>query len=237
MEPHLPPQPPPDAPAPPPGPEAIRSQIKMKRIQALGGLSICILVLLYFASVVTKRTCTGSDRTEAISNMKQLNLALVDFDHDYGCFPDAITAADVKAPTSTGLTLGSSSSNELFRQLIATGCAHEITFWARTGISPHKPDNMVDTDAKALAPGECGFTYIAGLHSEADPDTPVLMAPAIRGTWRFDPEPFEGKALILRIDGTVREEVIDKHGHVTIGGLNFFDPRQPHWHGKAPDIK
>ncbi|MCW1925625.1 hypothetical protein OKA05_23910 [Luteolibacter arcticus] len=209
----------------------------MKRIYALGGLSICILVLFFLASLVTKRTCIGSDRTEAINNLKQLNLALIDFDHDYGCFPDAITAADVKVATGTGFRLGSSSSNELFRQLIASGNKSEKIFWASSAISRRKPDDVIDTDAKALAPGECAFTYIAGLHSEGDPDTPVLMVPVIRGTWKFDPKPFEGKALVLRLDGTVRVESINKHGHVMIGGRNLFDPRQPYWHGKAPDIK
>jgi hypothetical protein len=88
-----------------------------------------------------------------------------------------------------------------------------------------------------LKKGECAFTYIAGLSFSFDPTAPVLIAPVVPGTWKFDPKPFDGKAVVLRIDGSAKAEPIDKHGNVMIGGMNLFDPRQPYWHGKAPDIK
>ena len=43
-------------------------------------------------------------------------------------------------------------------------------------------------------------------------------------------------------DGTLRVEEyefrpIDKNGDVILNGMNLFDPRQPFWRWKAPDLK
>ncbi|MEK7951237.1 hypothetical protein [Luteolibacter soli] len=235
MEPHLPPQPPPDAPAPPPGPEALESRRKMGCILWGGGGCAALLLLGFLSSPVILRSRKASDRTEAINNVKQVNLALIEFDHDYGSFPNASTIPAVKAATSTALSLGTSSSNDLLRQLIATGNKSEKIFWAKTAGTPRKGNDILGADA--LKKGECGFTYIAGLSTSSDTDTPVLMAPVIPGTQKFDPKPFKGVAVVLRIDGSAKPEYIDKNGDVMIHGMNIFDPRQPYWHGKPPDIK
>jgi hypothetical protein len=235
MDLQLPPQPPPDVPAPPPGPEALKSQRKMKWILRVGGSCVVLLLLAFLLAPVVLKSRKASDRTEAVNNIKQVNLALIDFDSDYGAFPDASSIPAVKAATSTTLALGSSSSNELFRQLIAVGNKSEKIFWAKTAGTPRKGDDILG--AGALKKGECAFTYIAGLSTSSDPDTPVLMVPVIPGTWKFDPKPFQGKAVILRIDGSAKAETIDKNGDVMIGGMNLFDPRQLYWHGKAPDVK
>lgn len=187
-------------------------------------------------SPTVMRSRRPADRTEAINNIKQVWLVLLEFDDEYGAYPDASTIPKVQATTGTTLTLGGGSSNELFRQLIAADIVKtEKIFWAKSAITPRKPNDILGTDA--LKKGECAFTYIAGLSSSSDPDAPLAMAPVIPGTWKFDPWPFEGKAVVLRIDGSVRAEAIDKHGHVMIGGMNLFDPHQPYWRGKAPDIK
>ncbi len=110
-----------------------------------------------------------------------------------------------------------------------------MPFWARTGSTPKYPDGVLGP--KALVPGECSFTYVAGLSSTGDPATPVLMTPVIRGTWKFDPKPFGKKAVVLFLDSSARSLPIDKNGDVILNGMNLFDPRQPYWHGKAPDIK
>jgi hypothetical protein len=179
----------------------------------------------------TARTLSTAQRTLA-----QVHLALLDFDSDDGTFPNASTIADVKFVTSTTLPLGSVNSNELFRQLIATDTAKsEKLFWAPTGSTPRQPNDILGADT--VKKGECSFTYIAGLSSSSDHTAPVAMAPVIPGTQQFDPKPFNGRAVVLRIDGSAKAEPIDKHGDVMIGGMNLFDPRQPYWRGKAPDIK
>lgn len=208
----------------------------MKWILQIGG--VCLLLIVLAGLVNTPmmfRSRRPADRTEAINNIMQLNLALIDFDDEYGSFPDASTISAVQAKTATTLSLGVSSSNELFRQLIVAGTKSEKIFWAKTASTPRKPNDIFGADT--LKKGECAFTYVAGLTTASDPSAPLAMTPVIPGTWKFDPKPFEGKAVILRVDGSAKTEPIDKNGDVMIGGMSIFDPRQSYWHGKAPDIK
>ena len=201
-------------------------------------IAVIALLLLFSNPLPPRSHRPAADRTEALNNIKQVGMMLYEFDHEYGRFPDASTAAAVKEATGTELTLGSDSSNELFRQLLAAGSSRsEKVFWAKSALSPKKPDEIFTPPSKALAPGECGFAYIAGLTSTGHPETPVVMTPLIPGKLTFDPKPFKGKAIILRLDNSATTYPIDQHGHVIINGLDLFDPRQPFWHGKAPDIK
>ena len=230
----FPPQPPPDVPAPPPGPEAIDSQIKWRMICIVGGVSVAFAGILFLHAKLDGRN-RGSDRSEALSNIRQVGLCLFAFDEEYGRFPDPTTIPAVQVATGTTLALGNSSSNGLFRQLLATVIKSEKIFWTRTSTTPKRPNDLLGADA--LAPGECAFSYVAGLTSAGDPETPILMTPMIRGTWKFDPEPFGGKAIVYCLDCSATALPIDKNGDVILNGMNLFDPRQPFWRGKAPDIK
>lgn len=157
-------------------------------------------------------------------------------DEEYGRFPDKSIAMDIEQVTGTRLTLGDSSSNQLFRQLLPYSANSEGLFWANTPRTPKKPDNIIDSDATALAPGECIYSYVAGLTS-ADTGTPVIMTPLIPGTTRFDPKPFGGKAVVFFVDDDVRVVPIEPDGRVLINGRDLFDPAQPHWRGIPPDLK
>jgi hypothetical protein len=174
-------------------------------------------------------------RTVAMSNIRQIGLTLFAFDEEYGRFPDASTIPAVEAATGTTLYLGDSSSNQLFRQLLATVGTSEQIFWAKTPATRKKPDDVLGADA--LAPGECAYSYVAGLTSSGDPETPVVMIPMIRGTLKFDPKPFDGKVIVLNLDSSANALTIEENGDVLLNGMNLFDPRQPFWGGKAPDIK
>lgn len=234
------PQPPPNRPAPlMPGPEATDSIIKAKMIKWLGGISIAVcLVVVAAPRIFRMGGKRPADRTEAINNMKQVGAMLLEFDIEYGRFPDASTIPAVKAATSTTLTLGSISSNDLFKQcLVGGGGKSEKPFWAKTAISPKKADDRFDSDATALVKGECGFAYIAGLSASGDPGTPVLMSPLLPGKLLFDPKAFDGKAIILRLDNSASALPIEKDGRILVNGMDIFDPRQPFWKGKRPDVK
>jgi hypothetical protein len=201
-----------------------------------GAISIFISLLAVLSHPMMRRRGHGNHSTiEAISNLQQIGLNLFFFEEDYGRFPDATTIPAVRSTTGTSIALGSGSSNQLFRQLLATVGKSEKIYWARTPATPRRPDDILG--ANALIPGECAFTYIAGLTSAGDPETPVLMAPVLRGTLKFDPKPFDGKAVVLFVDGSATRLPIDKNGDVILNGMNLFDPRQPFWRGKAPDIK
>jgi hypothetical protein len=55
------------------------------------------------------------------------------------------------------------------------------------------------------------------------------VTPLIPGTDRFDPLPFDGKAIILRADNSVKSMKIEKDGHVLLFGENLLDPSNPVW--------
>jgi hypothetical protein len=235
----LQPQPPPDAPAPPPGPEALRSRRKMKLIWWLGGISVAFPVLFGLLAPLFLKARRASERTEALNNIRQVGMALFEFDADYGRFPDASTIAEVKRRTSTPLTLTAASSNQLFRQLLVTGVKTEWPFYARIPGS-RKPDDVFHSDVRALGKGECGFSYVAGLSSSSDPATPVVMTPMNRGTKTFDLKAkFGERAIVLRPDNSASAHVVrtTTSQAIATNGRDIFDPAQPYWHGKAPDLK
>ena len=176
-------------------------------------------------------------RTEATNNIRNLHLALFSFDSDHGSFPDASTIANVKADTGTDVTLGTSSSNEILRQLLVTVAKNEAIFWAKSAITPRKPDNVMH-GSHALEKGECAFAYVAGLSASSNPAIPVLMGPVDPGKRCFERrEDYNHTAVILFIDGHVETIPVDKYGKVYRNGRDLFDPRQPFWAGKAPDVK
>jgi hypothetical protein len=232
------PQPPANRrPAPPPAREVQHVRAKQNLIWWLGGISIVFCALFVGIPRILMKTHINSHRTEAINNIHQLGMALFEFDTEYGKFPDASTIPAVQGNYGNAITLHNHSSNQLFRQLIVSGCKSEKPFWAKTAVSPKKSDNSFSTDATMLAPGEVGFAYIPGHSSKSRPDTPLAMAPLEPGKRSFDPEPYQDKAVVLFADSSTRAIPIDKHGRAILNGMDLFDPRQPFWKGKAPDIK
>lgn len=229
------PQPPPDAPAPPPSVAALRSQSKQAWIWAIG-LPCMIGCIVILAKPVRYRRGCLPDQTEAVSNARQIGLALSEFEQEYGCFPGFGTAKQVRANTLSYLQMDhSKSSNDFFRQLIAANIVEsEHIFFARVA-GTRKPDNVF-TGSKALEKGECGFTYLLGAAAGCDPHRPLAVTPMIPGTDRFDPKPFEGKVVVLRADNSVTSLAIDEQGHAIFEGRNLMDPKHPVWQGKPPSI-
>ena len=72
---------------------------------------------------------------------------------------------------------------------------------------------------------------------QSRPAHPLVLTPLIPGTTNFDPKPFDGKAIILHIDNSVRTYDIHKDGHVYDKGINLLSPKHPVWKGKSPDIR
>jgi hypothetical protein len=159
---------------------------------------------------------------------------------DYGSFPNDETAKEVKAATFSTLPLGSKTSNDYFRQLIAAGmCQSEMPFYARMSHN-NKPDNRM-TGTEALKKGECAFAYIAGLDAKGNPARPIVVFPLEPGKRTFDKKLcdkyYDGKAVILRLDNSVTSVPVDTSGRGWMNGKDLFDPSQPFWGGKAPDVK
>jgi hypothetical protein len=175
------------------------------------------------------------DQVEAVANARQLGLALFEFETEYGRFPDWSTEAEVRKRNPTDLEVGARSSNDFLRQLFAAGIvSEEKMFYAH--IEGARRGDGVITKGDALKKGECGFTYLPGANMLENPVRPILVAPMIPGTDRFDPGPFNGKAVVLRVDNSVKSYKIDKRGHAIVEGRNLMDPHHPVWRGRAPAV-
>lgn len=209
--------------------------------QGLKWSAIFLAVVLVFAVVVTvpmvMRQITKARQTSAVSNLRQIGLALFEFESDYGRFPDNITAAEIKRKTGTPLTLSDRTSNEVFVQLLASGIAgSEVPFGTHTS-ETRKPDDDWSSDVTALESGETGFAFISGLSSKDNPSLPIVFGPVVPGTRTVDANAFDHKAVVLRVDNSVASFSINPKGLMPLNGIDFLDPAQPLWKGKAPDVK
>lgn len=227
----------PELPPDEPTPQDPLSKRAVSNRTILGALFFVIAITVALSLWLTiTRNRKAANLDEAYRHLRSLSLLLYAFDEEYGSFPDASTAVDVKDSTGTPLTLGDSSSNQLFRQLIATVGRAESIFWANTSRDSKKPDNNIGSDASALAAGECAFSYVSG-RSSFGVGTPIVMTPLIPGTTRFDPKPFGRKAVVFFVGDDVRILPIEPDGRVLVNGRDLFDPAQPYWRGKAPDLQ
>lgn len=176
-------------------------------------IGVGLVVLAGLAAIsfpVVLRQRKAADRTRAINRVANLGAMLLEFDSEYGAFPDDSTASDVKRATNTPYTLSGQFSNDYFRQLLAGGGGKsEEPFWCKTPQSPKKCDNDFSTPDEALGPGEVGFSYIMatptqGLSAKGNPERAVVVSPSyqFRPDWTFDPEPYSGKAVVLRADNS-----------------------------------
>lgn len=193
------------------------------------------MVGLVLTAPLILRSSKKTYQTEAVNNARQIGFALFEFETIYRKLPDATTIAPVRSKSGSHLPLGTHSSNDYFRQLMASGIAvSEQMFYAK-GQDTRKPDGLMD-GSHALAKGECGFTYFMGAIATDSPARPLIAAPMIPGTDRFDPKPYKGKAVVLKLDNSVTSLPIDKSGHVILNGRNMMDPHHPVWEGKPPAI-
>ncbi|MGB6221077.1 type II secretion system protein [Haloferula sp.] len=188
-------------------------------IAALAGLSAPMIL----------RQRKAADRTQAINNAKQIGLALLEFDQEYGSFPDENTAETVTESTGTQLSFAGGKSNDYFRQLIAFGIQSEDIFYAKAAYTK-KPDRAMN-GADALEAGEVGFGYImldatTGQNTSGNPGRSVLAAPLLDAleNWTFDADPFGGKAVILRLDNSVDAPLIRQtDDKVSVGNGNTLE--------------
>ncbi len=222
------PQPPRDLPSPA---HAKRSRLLM------GGLLLLLLAGLGFGILMEiDRRRVHALREAAFRNMRSLGLPIMEFDAEYGSFPNEKTLADVCEATGNE-PWPLRTSNDMLRQLIVTGLKSEKPFsdngragWTRI------PDDMISPLSKALEPGECAFAYIPGHFTVSHPAQPILLYPMLPGGRTFDRKPLGGRAILLRNDSSVTSVEIDKNGRAIMDGKDLFDPTQPFWDGKVPKV-
>ena len=204
--------------------------MKTHRLSARGFTLVELLVVITIiaalvgltAPMVMKQVKKGPF-VEALGNSRQIGLALMEFEKDYGSYPDKDTLADVKVNTESPLAAMSGTySNDYFRQLLAAGQGNEKMFYAKA-VGTKKPDDVYDTAAKALAAGEVGFGYVmdgtTAFSSSSNTNIPVTVTPLLKGsTELFDAGPFGDKAVALKIDGSASELPITKSKKAMLGG-------------------
>lgn len=188
-------------------------------IAALAGLTAPMVI----------RQRKKADQTEAVSNARQVGLALFEFETEYGSFPEGSLGTQINEATGSQLAPAAiATSNDAFRQLIAAGIASsETMFFCKTAYSTLKPDNIMDTAQNALKKGEVGFGYLMNSGSTAfstagNPGRPIIAAPlAYTGAFavgQFDKDIYDNKAVILKIDNSATSVTINKDGFAVLGG-------------------
>lgn len=198
-------------------------------------VSVLLIIGLVSVTPSVLRQRVKAIQTKAVGNSRHLGLALFEFESEYGKFPDASTIAAVKAKSGSLLPLGTKTSNDYFRQLIAAGIAYNETFFYADIAGSRKPDGRMD-GSHAIGKGECGYSYLSRLSSKGNPARAIVVTPLIPGSNRFDPKRFDGKAVILKMDNSVTSLPIQKDGHALLYGKNILDPANPIWEGKPPVI-
>lgn len=185
-------------------------------------------------------------RTEAISNSKQIGLAMFEFEQDYGSYPDANTLEDITDafPDATVTGEAGSESNGYFRQLLHAGIApsEEIFYAKAKGIK--KPDGNISSNTEALAAREVGFGYImdgdTGMSTAGNPSRVIVVTPLAEDGTNFDGDPFDGFAVVLKIDQSVsalkiRAAADSSTGPAISGGENLLEA--DFWGDVTPEIK
>lgn len=210
-----------------------RFNYKLAIILLISSVGLLLLLLPMFMSQTGGH---GHSRSQTISNIKTIGLALWEFEQNYDAYPYNETIKVVtNAFPEHGHDLSGNSSNALFRQLLAANIApSEEIFYAKTRNSK-KPDGNIAL-GEALNKGEVGFAYISGLNAEDDQSTPLVLTPMIPGTTKFDPEPFDGTAIVLHINQSVSTFTIREDGTIHDKDGDIISPNHPIWNGKTPTI-
>ncbi|MGE9269789.1 MAG: type II secretion system protein [Verrucomicrobiales bacterium] len=193
-------------------------------------LLVVIVIIAALASIATPAAMSALKKAKATTtsaNAKEVQKYMLLFDQDYQSFPDRDTADEVESDTGTNLNLSGNFSNDYFRQIVAwdEGAGEKI-FYAETAYT-RQPDGDI-SPGRALAAGEVGFGYIMdgdiGQSMSSLSTRPLLVAPLLNaGTdWQFDRNVYGGKAIVLRIDGSVEQPVIRKNdNNIKLGRLSI----------------
>jgi prepilin-type N-terminal cleavage/methylation domain-containing protein len=185
-----------------------------------------------------------ADQTTATNNARQIGLALVEFDNDYGSYPGASALAQLDDSAEVKGTAGS-DSNGYFRMLFQASLTQSEDMFYAKAKSTIKPDGII-TSSECLKAGECGFGYLAagteGLSSAGNPSRPLVIAPLTPGATTLDPEPFDKNLVALRGDNSVVSLKMTVASGALVGTVkqgqeDLFAAANPIWGGTAPTIK
>lgn len=190
-----------------------------------------------------------ADQTQAVNNARQIGFAMFEFENDYGSFPDSSTLTRLTEtfPDSTIKGAAGSDANGFFKQLMQAGYTQsEEMFYVKTPYSK-KPDGDISSDSKALEKGEVGFGYImnnaAGMTVAGNPARAIVATPLTEDGTKFDGNPFDKKAVILRIDNSAVSVNIavpggdsSNAGPAIVGSSSLMSSTNPIWGSDQPTM-
>ncbi|MDE0835257.1 MAG: prepilin-type N-terminal cleavage/methylation domain-containing protein [Akkermansiaceae bacterium] len=188
----------------------MKTNLKTRRGFTLVELLVVIVIIASLAGLTAPmviRQRKKADQTQAVNNARQIGFAMFEFESEYGRFPDSNSANEVMINTETTVPMTGTDSNSYFRQLMGAGYTQsEAMFYAKVPGSK-KPDGNIESTS-ALDTGEVGFGYILagtnGISTAGNPARPYVVTPLLGTSGdQFDKDPFDGKAVILRIDNSV----------------------------------
>ncbi len=199
------------------------------------GILVMIAMIAGLTAPMVIRQRKKADQTEAVSNARQIGIALLEFEADYGRYPDATTASPVADESNTPEITGS-SSNARFQQIFRASLTQSENMFYAKAAGTRKPDGNISGN-QALAPGECGFAYVENIRTDDGVPRPIAMTPFVKGRAEFDSMPFDNTAVILWSDCSVRSLPIDRiTREVILDGQNLLDPAHPVWGGVPPSL-
>lgn len=205
--------------------------------------SCVLLVATTFVAVAVNPFINALNRAklaEDISNTRQVKLALDTFASDFdGVYPCEETADEV----AEGLVMAN-HSNSYFRQLHLSGIADsEIIFWVEGASVCRKapPDNRTKrngqpVEKEILKRGDCGWAYVVDHDNTDSGSRPILLSAYRNGTKAFDRNLYQGKTIVMTLDGSVKALRLTPHGNVLDGdSRDIFSPEAAAWEGRAVD--
>jgi prepilin-type N-terminal cleavage/methylation domain-containing protein len=170
---------------------------------------VIIASLAALSAPMIMRQVKKAAQTEAISNSKQIGLAMFEFENDYGSFPDSATLEDIEEAFPDAVVKGAAgpNSNDYFRQLFQCGITQSEEMFYSKAKGTKKPDGNIESSTEALAAREVGFGYVmdgdAGLSTAGNPSRVIIVTPLADDGTNFDADPFDGNAVVLKIDQSV----------------------------------
>lgn len=198
------------------------------------GLILIGIALLAPLFMRTHHRGKNSNHTQAVNNARQLGLAMLEFEQEYGKFPDASTGEIMMKKPENKHQFKYTTSNDFLSQLVAADIiTNTSAFYAETAYTKKRIRTDKEND-NTLGAGDVGFGYLMngtnGLSTNGNPARPYLCAPlAYDGknvsTRHFDPDIYDAKAVVLRLDGSVQAPTIDKKRKIMHlgGGKSLLD--------------
>jgi prepilin-type N-terminal cleavage/methylation domain-containing protein len=223
----------------------MKTKLKIGRGFTLVELLVVIVIIAALAGLTAPmviRQRKKADQTEAVNNVRQIGIALMDFDNEYGSYPDAVDTAQRVADITGTAPITGTDSNDYFRQLIRAGISEsEAMFYAKTKFTK-KPDGIYSSDSDALKAGEVGFGIITmgqkGMNTAGNSGRPVAAAPFTTDLdGKFDYDVYDGKAVVLRVDNSVVSLQLNKTtGKFTMAGSELFATGEDTVWGETSDV-